>query len=258
MTDPTQRFTGRVEDYSRYRPGYPPELLDLLRRECGLTKNAVVADVGSGTGILARLILENGSRVVMVEPNDEMRHVGERLLLGQGRFDSVAGTAETTPLPESSVDLITAGQAFHWFDTEAARKEFARVLRPGGWVVLVWNDRRKRGTPFLEAYERLLKTYATDYAEVEHGRDGSLEKIRGFFAPNPVHTATFDNRQILDRDGLVGRLRSSSYVPAEGQRGYREMLDELERVFRAHEDGGQVFMEYDTRVYYGLLAGGRM
>jgi SAM-dependent methyltransferase len=254
VTEHTQRFTGRVEDYARYRPGYPPELLDLLRRECGLTKSAVVADVGSGTGILARLILENGNRVVMVEPNDEMRHVGERLLSGHGTFESVAGTAEATTLPESSADLITAGQAFHWFEPEIARKEFARVLRPDGRVVLVWNDRRKRGTPFLEAYERLLETYATDYAEVEQGREASLEEIRGFFAPNPVHTATFANRQVLDHDGLLGRLRSSSYVPAVGEAGHREMLHELERVFRDHQ-GGRVVMEYDTRVYYGLLSG---
>jgi hypothetical protein len=122
-------------------------------------------------------------------------------------------------------------------------------------VVLLWNDRRKHGGPFLEAYERLLQEHATDYAQVEHGREGSLEEIRGFFAPNPVHTATFVNKQVLDHDGLLGRLRSSSYVPAEGEPGHREMLDELERVFRDHEGGGQVVMEYDTVVYYGLLSG---
>jgi SAM-dependent methyltransferase len=253
MTDPTQRFTGRVEDYARYRPGYPPELLDLLRSECGLTESAVVADVGSGTGILARLLLDNGNRVFMVEPNDEMRRAGERLLSGHGRSESVAGSAEATTLPESSVDLVTAGQAFHWFDPEAARKEFARVLRPGGRVVLVWNDRRKHGGPFLEAYERLLQTYATDYAEVEHGRKGSPENVRGFFAPNHVYTATFSNRQVMHYDGLLGRLRSSSYVPAEGQSGYLEMLGELQRIFRNHENGGQVVMEYVTRAYYGCL-----
>ncbi len=253
MTDSTQRFTGRVEDYARYRPAYPPDLLDLLRRECGLTEDSVVADVGSGTGILARLFLENGNRVIAVEPNDEMRRAGESLLSGHGRFESVTGTAEATTLPQSSVDLITAGQAFHWFDPAPARKEFARVLRPGGRSVLVWNDRRKQGTLFQVAYEKLLETYATDYAEVEHGRKGSLENIRSFFAPNPVHTATFENRQVLDCDGLVGRLRSSSYVPPEGQPGHREMIDELERIFCDHEDGGRVVMEYDTRAYYGSL-----
>src|SRR5215212_11014457 len=235
MTDPTKRFTGRVEDYVRYRPGYPPELLDLLRRECGLAERSVVADVGSGTGILGRLLLENGNRVIMVEPNDEMRQAGERLLSGYGRFESLAGTAEATTVPKSSVDLITAGQAFHWFDPGAARVEFARVLKPGSKVVLVWNDRRKYGRPFLEAYERLLNTYATDYAEVEHGREGSLDKVRGFFAPNPVHTATFVNRQILDYDGLRGRLLSSSYISAEGQPGHRDMLEELDHIFRNNQ-----------------------
>jgi SAM-dependent methyltransferase len=253
MTDSTQRFTGRVEDYARYRPTYPPELLDLLRSECGLTEDSVVADVGSGTGILTRLFLDNGNLVIAIEPNDEMRRAGELLLSGHSRFESVTGTAEATTLPQSSVDLITAGQAFHWFDTALASKEFARVLRPGGKVVLVWNDRRKQGTPFQEAYENLLETYAIDYAEVEHGRKGSLENIRSFFAPNPVHTATFDNWQVLDYDGLLGRLRSSSYVPAEGQEGHSEMLDELERIFHDHENGGRVIMEYDTRTYYGRL-----
>jgi SAM-dependent methyltransferase len=253
MRDSTQRFTGRVEDYARYRPSYPPELLDLLRRECGLSEDTVVADVGSGTGILARLFLENGNRVIAVEPNEEMRRAGESLLREHDRFESVTGRAEATTLPQGSVDLITSGQAFHWFDPVPARQEFARVLRPGGRVVLVWNDRRKHGAPFQEAYEGLLETYATDYAEVEHGRRGSLENVRSFFAPNPVHTGTFSNRQYLDYDGLLGRLRSSSYVPAEGQSGNREMLGELQRIFREHENGGQVVMEYVTRAYYGCL-----
>lgn len=254
MSDSTQRFTGRVEDYARYRPAYPSELLDLLRCECGLAEDTVVADVGSGTGILARLLLENGNRVIAVEPNDAMRRAGESLLSGHGRFESVTGTAEATTLPQSSVDLIMAGQAFHWFDPVAAREEFVRVLKPGGKVALVWNDRRKHGTPFQVAYEKLLDTFATDYAEVEHGRKGSLENIRSFFAPNPVHTETFGNGQTLDYRGLKGRLLSSSYVPREGQPGHRELLEELEHVFRSHQEDGQVTLEYDTRVYYGLLA----
>jgi SAM-dependent methyltransferase len=253
VTDPTQRFTDRVEDYARHRPGYPPEILDLLRRECGLTERTVVADVGSGTGILARLFLDNGNRVIGVEPNDEMRHAGERLLVGHGRFESTKGTAEVTTLTTGSVDLITAGQSFHWFDPAPARREFSRVLTTGGTVVLVWNDRQKHGEPFQEAYEKLIRDHATDYNEVQHGRSGSPENIRGFFAPSPVRMATFVNEQVLDYEGLLGRLRSSSYVPAEGRPGYRGILAELKRVFGEHENEGRVVMRYETQAYYGRL-----
>ncbi len=254
MTDPTQRFAGRVDDYARYRPGYPPEVVELLRRDCGLTGNCVVADVGSGTGILARLLLDSVNRVIMVEPNDGMRHAAERLLSGCAGLESVAGTAEATNLPENSVDLISVGQAFHWFDPAAARVEFGRVLKKGGNVVLVWNARRKSGGPFLEAYERLLDAYATDYAEVDHEKRASPEQIHTFFAPNPIQAATFKNRQVLDLDGLRGRMLSSSYVPTKGQPGHREMLTELENVFGEHEKDSLVTITYDTRVYYGPLA----
>lgn len=252
--DPTRRFSGRVENYVRYRPGYPQEIVALLRGECGLSEGSVVADVGSGTGILSRLFLENGNRVFGVEPNSEMRTAGERFLESYERFTSVAATAEATTLPSASVDFVTAGQAFHWFDPRSARAEFVRISKPGGWTVLVWNAGRKEGTPFLEAYERLLKTYGTDYAEVAHGRRGSPEEIRAFFSPSVVKVATFDNWQVLNLEGLKGRLLSSSYVPSEGEPNHGEMLRELEKVFRGHQVNGEVTMEYDTRVYYGRLA----
>ena len=254
--DPTRRFSGRVEDYARYRPGYPREVLGLLERRCGLTRDSVVADIGSGTGILSRLFLDNGNRVFAVEPNDEMRREGERLLAGYEGFMSVAATAEATVLAEGSADFVAAGQAFHWFDPHAARKEFVRVLRPGGWTVLVWNSRRNTGTPFLEAYERLLETFGTDYREVERGGRSGPQEIRSFFAPAPVSAASFENRQILDFERLRGRLLSSSYVPAVGEPGYEGMLSELRRLFREHERDGAVTLEYDTEVYFGPLADG--
>lgn len=254
--DPKQRFSGRVRDYARYRPGYPREVLRLLERSCGLTEDLVVADIGSGTGILSRLFLDNGNRVFGVEPNGEMRSAAERLLSGYERFASVAATAEETTLPESSADFVTAGQSFHWFDTHPARAEFARVLKTGGWAVLVWNSRRKTGTPFLEAYERLLGTFGTDYGEVEHGGRAGPQEIRSFFAPVPVREASFENRQVFDFDGLKGRLLSSSYVPVAGEPGYDGMVRELRRLVRKHERDGTVTLEYDTEVYYGHLAQG--
>ena len=257
MNDATRRFTGRVENYVRYRPGYPPQVLGLLRRKCGLTPDSVVADVGSGTGILTRLFLENGNRVFGVEPNEEMRRAGERLLGGYADFTSVPATAEATTLDDGSVDFVTAGQSFHWFDPEAARAEFLRILRFGGWVTLVWNARRKEGmrTSFLQAYERLLETYATDYEKVGHDRRGSPEEVRDFFGPEAVEEIAFDNCQVFDLEGLKGRALSSSYVPSEGQPGHTEMMEELERIYRRHQEGGTVTVEYDTRVYCGRLGG---
>ena len=250
MTDPTRRFTNRVDHYVRYRPTYPRAVLDLLESECGLTSSSVVADVGSGTGILSELFLANGNRVLGVEPNKEMREAGERRLAHHPRFTSVAGTAEATTLGDASVDLISAGQAFHWFDPEKARAEFARILEPGGWVALVWNWRRKDATPFLAAYERLLAAYRTDRGEAEIWRRGD-EMAGAFFGS--FDSATFDNEQILDLDGFKGRLLSISYVPAEGDPGSEQMLRNVEEIFDEHQRGGRVRIEYDTKVYYGQL-----
>jgi SAM-dependent methyltransferase len=251
-TDPTARFSTRVADYVRYRPGYPAALLRLLEGECGLTPASVVADVGSGTGILSELFLRNGNRVYGVEPNREMREAGEGLLAAYQNFLSVEGRAEATTLEDASVDFVTAGQAFHWFDPPHARREFARILRPGGWVVLVWNDRRTAGTPFLEDYERLLLEYSTDYAEVsvKYAEESMLAAL---FGPSEQFRRTFDNEQVFDFDGLRGRLTSSSYTPEPGHPNFEPMMRELEDIFRRHRRGGRVVVAYDTKVFYGRL-----
>jgi SAM-dependent methyltransferase len=252
MTESTRRFSSRVEDYVRYRPSYPPALVELLRAQCGLSQASVVADIGSGTGLLAELLLRYGSHVFGVEPNREMRAAGERLLSGYPNFASVDGTAEATTLAAQSVNIVTAGQAFHWFDQARARVEFARILRPAGWVVLVWNERRSASTPFLAAYERLLQDYATDYAQVDHKRIGQ-ESIGVFFAPGSFEVASFENRQVFDFDGVKGRLLSSSYAPEPGHPLHQPMIEQLHAIFDAHQSGGQVSFDYDTMVYYGRL-----
>ncbi len=249
MPDPTTRFTDRVANYVKYRPRYPQAIVGFLREACALTESSVVADVGSGTGFLAELFLENGNTVFGIEPNDAMREAGEGYLAAFPRFHSVAGTAEATTLPDQSVDFVAAGQAFHWFDSERARAEFARILRPEGWVALVWNG-REAGTPFLDGYEALLQRYATDYTEVDHHRFDEA-RLRPFFAEGSFHEAHFPNRQDFDFDGLKGRLLSSSYAPAEGHPRHEPMLDALQELFDAHQEGGQVAFLYDTVVYYG-------
>jgi ubiquinone/menaquinone biosynthesis C-methylase UbiE len=250
-TDPTQRFSSRVENYARYRPDYPAAVLEPLKQECGLTSEAIIADVASGTGIFTRMLLENGNHVYGVEPNAEMRKAGERFLSGYPRFSSVEGTAEATTLADHSVDFVTAAQAAHWFDRAKARREFVRILRPGGWTVLLWNERRTDSTPFLREYEQLLLTYGRDYQEVRHGR--TTQDIEAFFAPSPFQVRRFDHRQVFDHAGLEGRLLSSSYTPQPEDRTYESMLRELQRVFEAHKVDGRVSFEYETQVYFGKL-----
>jgi SAM-dependent methyltransferase len=248
-SDPTQRFSSRVANYVRYRPSYPAEVLNILQKECGLTAAAVIADVASGTGIFTRMLLENGNRVFGIEPNAAMRRAGEEFLRGYPGFISVAGTAEATTLPDRSVDLVTAAQAAHWFDRERAHGEFQRILRPSGWTVLVWNQRRTGSTPFLRDYEQLLLSYGTDYQEVRHER----VQIDRFYAPSPFQLRHFEHRQQLDYAGLEGRWLSSSYTPQAEDPRYEPILRELRRVFEMHQVGGRVTIEYQTQVYFGRL-----
>jgi SAM-dependent methyltransferase len=247
----TSRFSDRVSNYVRYRPGYPAEVLELLHIECGLSPAHVVADIASGTGAFTRLLLENGNRVLAVEPNAAMREAGDELLGGFANLRSIAGSAEQTGLPSTSVDFVTAAQAAHWFDRERARAEFVRILKPGGWCVLIWNERRTDATTFLREYEQLLLTYGTDYKEVRHERTTAI--IHEFFAPGSYCERTFDLRQEFDFDGLAGRLLSSSYAPLANLPNHQPMMRELKKIFIANEHGGTIAFEYKTRVFYGKL-----
>ena len=223
-----------------------------MKDECGHSAASSVADVASGTGSFARMLLENGNPVCGVEPNAGMRRAGEEFLRAYPRFISLVGTAEATTLDDHSVDFVTAAQAAHWFDREKARREFIRVCRPGGWTVLLWNERRTGSTPFLRAYEQLLVEYGTDYQEVRCER--TTQQIETFFAPSRFQFHTFEYQQRFDYQALEGRLLSSSYTPQPGETKFAPMLRELRRIFDAHQAEGRVAFEYDTRVYYGQLA----
>jgi ubiquinone/menaquinone biosynthesis C-methylase UbiE len=250
ILDSTSRFSSRVANYVRYRPGYPSEALQTLKNECGLTSAAVIADVGSGTGFLSKLFLENQNRVYGIEPNKDMREAGETVLKEFPRFVSVSGTAEATTLPEHSVDFVTAGQAAHWFDAVRARREFVRILKPEGWVVLVWNDRSTDATPLLREYDQLLHSYCPEYGEVLRQSDNQVE---AFFAPVPVSVKIFPSRQEFDYPGLEGRLLSSSYAPLADHPGHTPMLRELRAIFERYQSRGRVAFEYETRMFYAQV-----
>jgi SAM-dependent methyltransferase len=251
--DSTERFSNRVDNYVRFRPRYPDQIIEVLERECGLATGSVVADVGSGTGMLAELFLRLGCQVYGVEPNREMREAGERQLVEFPTFASVAGTAEDTTLPSASVDFVTAGQAFHWFDQPRSRAEFARILNPGGWVVLAWNKRRREGTPFLDAYEQLLRRWSIDYAEVDHDRV-TTDVIARFYRPAGFAMHSMPHHQVVSFDALRGRLESSSYAPPPGHPNHAPMLEGLRTIFDAHNEQGLVTLESDTVLYYGRLS----
>lgn len=246
---PEQRFSDRVENYVRYRPSYPPEIIPLLQREAGLIPQHVIADVGSGTGISAELFLRAGHAVYAVEPNREMREAAERLLAHFPNFHSVNASAQATTLPDQSVDFIVAAQAFHWFNTPETRAEFTRILKPDGYIMLIWNERRLDSTPFLQAFEQLLITFGTDYTKVRHENVNTA--ALGAFFRDAYATHTFAYEQRFDFEGLKGRLLSSSYAPAEGQPRHDEMIAELHRIFDVYQESGQVCFEYDTRVHVG-------
>ncbi len=253
MNNSTARFSSRVENYIKYRPSYPAPVIDFLRERCDLSTNSIVADVGSGTGIFSQLLLPGVGRVYGIEPNREMREAGERLLRDYANFTSVTGISEATTLPDHSVDLITAAQAFHWFDRVKARQEFVRILKPGGWVALVWNGRREDSTPFLTAYEQMLLKFSTDYTQINH-RNVDDADVAAFYAPEPMSILHADNVQWVDFDGAKGRLLSSSYVPDVGQPNHEAMMSELEHIFAQHQAHGQVAFEYDTVLYLGKLS----
>ena len=251
VSNVTQRFSDRVENYVRYRPSYPGTLVDSLIENIGLKPHHKIADIGAGTGIFTRLLLDQELQVTAVEPNYAMRGAADLLLGNYPEYHSVNGQSEQTGLENHSIDLITAAQAFHWFVPGKTREEFSRILTPGGHVALIWNE-RTLGTPFQDNYEGVLLKYGNDYASINH-TNISAEDVAGFFAPGRVKEYQFDNAQTVDREGLQGRVMSASYSPKPGSPGHPAMVDALDNLFDDHAADGSVILRYITRLYLGSL-----
>jgi SAM-dependent methyltransferase len=250
MSNSTTRFSDRVEDYVKYRPRYPAAVISYLREVYQFNKEWVVADIGSGTGISTELFLAHGNTVYAVEPNLPMRAKAEELLAGYPRFKSIDGTAEATGLPDGAIDLIAAGQAFHWFDPEQTREEFVRIASARAFVALIWNERLVV-SDFEKEYEALILEYAGDYKTINHKNITDLQ-IGEFFKPQSFLLKVFDNEQLFDFEGLKGRLLSSSYIPKAG-RVFEAMIGSLEKLFERHQKDGRIRIGYETKLYTAII-----
>ncbi len=250
--DSIKRFSTKAKNYHKYRPRYPEKIIELLKADTNLLSKSSfkIADIGSGTGILSELFLKNHNTVFGVEPNDKMRQVAERVLKTYPNFRSVKGTAERTNL-EETVNMITAGQSFHWFDMDKAYKEFKRILQPNGYVVLIWNQRRNLTTPIGRDIEEILNEYGTDYIRVKN-HEVNLDFNR-FFRKSGFTKRIIHNRRIMSYDELQGRLVSISCVPDSGNPKYSAMIKKLKKVFNKYQLSGKVKTEYDTEVFIGQL-----
>jgi len=251
MSDNTHRFSNRVDNYVKYRPTYPAEIILFLEKEIQFNNKFIVADIGSGTGILSKIFLDNGNTVFSIEPNEPMRNKAEELLKNYSSFKSIDGTAEQTKLQNESIDLITAAQAFHWFDAAKTKAEFKRILKLNGYCCLIWNERLVI-SPFEKSYEQLLLDYAIDYTSVNH-KNIDEKKIAAFFSPHQFIQQMFSNKQVFDFEGLKGRLLSSSYTPDENHPKHKPMIESLKNIFNSFNQNNTVQFDYETKVYLSKM-----
>ncbi|HWZ05071.1 MAG TPA: class I SAM-dependent methyltransferase [Mucilaginibacter sp.] len=252
IPDPTKRFSDRVENYIKYRPSYPPEVIAFLEKECNLKDRAVIADIGSGTGIFTGLLLQKGYAVYAVEPNEAMQSAAISQFNSNKDFHAVSGTAEATTLAPGSVDLVVCAQAFHWFDAAKTRIEFKRILKDDGYVALIWNNRDAAIDDFSVAYENILKNDAIDYNKVNHRNINDID-FKAFFKDGLYQTLKYPNEQIFDEAGFLGRAFSSSYVPQEGTKGGKKFKELLKDMFAKYNKNGKVSFYYQTEIYLGKV-----
>jgi SAM-dependent methyltransferase len=240
--NPTGRFSDRAEDYRRYRPDYPAAAFDAILEGLGEAAGLAAADVGAGTGISSRPLAARGVRIIAVEPNAEMRaaatpHEG---------IEWRAGTAEATGLANGSVGLVLCAQAFHWFRGPEALAEFHRILEPDGRLALMWNS-RDRFDPLTRGYVEAIHAVNGEHPVEQMPFDPASISAGGLFTS--ARETYYPHMQMLDRDGLIGRAASASYVPREGER-FARLKSMLEALWdREHDERGRVTMRYVTHLF---------
>ena len=248
---PTKRFSARVESYSKYRPTYPDDIIDCLSIECNLTTHSLITDVGSGTGLLSQLFLDNGNTVIGIEPNNEMRISGDALLSRYTGFTSLPGTAENTGAPDNSTDFVIAGHAAHWFNAQPAKTEFHRILKPQGTIALIWNTRNPDGSDFMAVFEDFMHHFARDEMG-QPGFEGGQKRDPGLILGDKIELRTFHNEQSLDNEGLLGRVQSSSMMPLKTDHNYDEMKTALHQIFLKHQINDTIKLHYKTELFFTI------
>ena len=249
MGEAIARFEGKAAVYQKHRPDYPADCLDYLQRVCGWTEGSRVADVGAGTGIFTRQMLERGFEVAAVEPGADMRRALTETLTGHARLTVYAGTDAATGLPDAWADGVTAAQAFHWFDPQAFRAECRRILRPGGYAALIWNN-RPAGHPLTLAAADICRAHCPDFTGFSGGTRWREESIREFFGSDFTKT-TYDHPFIMDESAFVGRYLSASYAPRDGDAAYASFVREIAELFRAYARDGRLLFPNQTCCYLG-------
>lgn len=249
-SNPTERFSDRVDNYIKYRPGYPPQVLAHLKDKCGLSTASVIADIGAGTGIFTKLLLDEGYKVYAVEPNQPMRDAAVEQLSVYKNFIPVDGAAEDTTLPDKSIDLIVCAQAFHWFSNDNTKMEFKRILTDNAKTALIWNNRLNDADEFSVAYDALLKNDSVDYNKVNHQNISDID-FKAFFKDGVYEVKKVPNIQVFDEGGLIGRAFSSSYVPPQGSDKGEQFLKLLKGLFNRYNNYGKISFHYQTEIYLG-------
>ena len=248
MESNIDKFTGKAENYEKFRPSYPIEILNSFY-DYNLNQNSIIADIGSGTGKLTKIFLENGNIVYAVEPNDDMRNMAISTLNEYKNFISIKGSAEITTLQNKIIDFVTVGQAFHWFNPLKALDEFKRILKNNGVLALVWNN-GKTSSAFMQEYENILDNIK-NHNNKNH-RDISDETIEKYYSKD-YKKLTVENIHELNFNEILGRVLSSSCSPKENTKEYYETRNLLKEIFNKYKQNDKIIIEYETVIYIGRL-----
>jgi len=248
----TDKFTGKADQYAKFRPQYSEAFLDYLYNSVGFSDNVVVADIGSGTGIFSKQLLRRGTNVICIEPNDEMMSKAKEYLAEYDGCKFISAPSEATTLKKDSVDFITVAQAFHWFDLDRFRTECQRILRRSGKVVLIWNS-RVRGKEIHDLNNDIIIKYCENFIGNSGGVQEDDDRFKSFFKNEKFEYREFENTQYVDLDRFIGGNLSASYAPKEDNINYENFISELRDLFDKYSEDGQLELPMITRAYVGKV-----